>query len=588
TTGVFFGLSMSEYCAMAFARPEVVDRYSNTGGAAAIAANRISHAFDLHGPSMAIDTACSSTVVALHQACTALQSGECDFAIAGGVNALVSVGPFIGFSKAGMMSPTGRCHVFSEKADGYVRSEGAGAMILRRLDQALADGDEIHGVIRATAVNNDGHTQGIALPSSAAQARLITTALERAELDPEQIAYVEAHGTGTQAGDGVECAAIAAAIGQKREAPCLVGSVKGNVGHLEAAAGMPGLIKTIEALKRGVVPPTVVTPPFSSRLDFEELNLRVVTEETPLPTGVAYMGVNSFGFGGTNAHAVLQTPPDVVRRPARQTTGQATRQAEAPEALPPLVVTARSAAALQELAGQYRDTLESASAAQYAAVAGATLHRRSWHPHRLFLAARTPQEAVARLAQVSTGGKLVKASAGRGDGAVHLDVAADTELAPAFVFNGNGALWHGMGRDLFKRSRTARRVIEEVDAAWRRLEPRPLIDYFADDEADAGPASSVQELGRADVGQPLLFAIQIAILRELEDRGIRVGAAVGHSVGEVAAAHATGALSLEDAVAVIAARGRGQSRLHGLGGMAVVVAEAEALAELIGELGLPV
>ncbi|MCB9957491.1 MAG: SDR family NAD(P)-dependent oxidoreductase [Rhodospirillaceae bacterium] len=579
TTGVFFGLSMSEYCAMAFARPDVVDRYSNTGGAASIAANRISHAFDLRGPSMAIDTACSSTVVALHQACMALQSGECDFAIAGGVNALVSVGPFIGFSKAGMMSPTGRCHVFSEKADGYVRSEGAGAMILRRLDQALADGDEIHGVIRATAVNNDGHTQGIALPNSAAQARLITTALERAELDPDQIAYVEAHGTGTQAGDGVECSAISAAIGKRREAPCLVGSVKGNVGHLEAAAGMPGLIKTIEALKHGIVPPTVVTPPFSSRLDFEDLNLRVVTEETPVPAGVAYMGVNSFGFGGTNAHAVLQTPPHVVRRAARP--------AEPPEAPPPLVVTARSAAALQALAGRYRDALETATPAQYAAVAGATLHRRSWHPHRLFLAARSPQEAVSRLAQVSIGGKIVKASAARGDGAVHLDVAADTELAPAFVFNGNGALWHGMGRDLFKKSRTARRVIEEVDAAWRRLEPRPLIDYFAAADADVA-TPGLHELGRADIGQPLLFAIQVAILRELEDRGIRVGAAVGHSVGEVAAAHASGALTLDDAAAVIAARGRGQSRLHGMGGMAVVVAEAEALTELIGELGLPV
>ena len=572
-TGVFIGASMTEYGAMAYGRPEAVDRYSNTGGALSIIANRVSHVFNFSGPSLAVDTACSSTIVALHQACQALSAGECDFAISGGVNALLSVGPFIGFSKAGMMSPTGRCHVFSDKADGYVRSEGGGLLLLRPLDKALADGDEIHGVIRTTAVNNDGHTQGIALPNGAAQARLIETALNRAELDADQICYVEAHGTGTQAGDAMECASIGAAIGTRRRGPppCPIGSVKGHLGHLEPAAGMPGLIKSMEILKRGVVAPTVVTPPLNSRIDFDALNLRVVTEPEPLAPagGVACIGVNSFGFGGTNAHAVLQSSPTRAKQAGHAAVGGRR---------PYLVVSARSAAALQQLAGEYQRALDAAPPGTADRLPNASVHRRTWHAHRLVISSRAPRDACPVLAQVAATGTAPKPADTAPDGVVaHLDVAVEPTKPPALVFNGNGALWDGMGQGLYRGSPAARDAIAEMDGLWRRIDDWPMTQYFE------GQSSGI-DLRRADVGQPLLFATQVAIARHLGEQGIRFGATVGHSVGEVAASYIAGALSLEDALQVIAARGRTQRRLHGAGGMVAIAAAADDLEVLLPSL----
>ena len=310
--GVFVGISTHDYSDM-HARPEnraFIDTHANSGGAACIAANRISYVLDLRGPSMAIDTACSSSLTAVHLACLSIRSGESSVAIVGGVNALLTPEPTIGFSKASMLAPDGRCKAFDARADGYVRSEGAGAVVLRPLRAALADGDRIYALILGSAINQDGHTSGMSVPSSHAQARMLREAVEQAGVDPLEIDYVEAHGTGTAVGDPIEAEAIGSTLGRGRPAdiPLPIGSVKTNIGHLEAAAGIAGLIKTALVLCHGEIPPSLHFQVPNPAIPFDELRLRVVTSPEPLrsPTGPALAVTNSFGFGGANATVVLR------------------------------------------------------------------------------------------------------------------------------------------------------------------------------------------------------------------------------------------------------------------------------------------
>src|SRR5690606_33661409 len=292
--------------------PGAMGPYSMSGMALSIAANRLSHAFDLRGPSMSIDTACSSALQAVERACRALADGSARTALAGGVNVLLSPTGFIGFSQASMLSPTGRCRAFSADADGFVRSEGGGLVVLKRLADALADGDRIHGVILAAAANNDGRTMGLALPSSDAQEALLRQAYREAGVDPDEIAYVEAHGTGTQAGDPAECEALGRALGTARSAgPLPIGSVKANLGHLEPASGMPGLFKALLVLRHRTIPPSLHASTLNPAIDFDGLGLTVVTRPRPLlSTGArTVVGVNSFGFGGANVHVAIAAPP---------------------------------------------------------------------------------------------------------------------------------------------------------------------------------------------------------------------------------------------------------------------------------------
>src|SRR6266478_6374618 len=407
--GVFVGISHNDYQAIQGTPWEHsgIGPHSPTGCAHSIAANRISYCFNLRGPSVAMDTACSSALTAVHAACEHIRAGRGDVALAGGVTVMITPGGFIGFSRASMLSPEGRCKAFDASADGFVRGEGAGMVLLKRLPQALADGDPIHGVIIGTALNQDGHTNGISLPSAEAQARLVREACIDAGVAPSQIGFVEAHGTGTAVGDPIEAHALTAALceGRSPEAPLLIGSVKTNLGHLETAAGVAGLVKALLVLKHGRIPPSLHFQTPNPNIDFTALKLRVPTTLEPFPEtdggkGSSVVGTRSFravksmfGFGGANAHILLEEPP---ARPHSEHLSTHTERAW------PLVLSARSEKALRSSASRLRDWSDVRSKANgnspvlpdLAYTLGA---KRNHHPYRLTLVAHSMGEVVEEL-----------------------------------------------------------------------------------------------------------------------------------------------------------------------------------------------
>ncbi len=372
--GVFVGGSSTDYAELRLPDHAGADRYFMTGNALSILSNRLTNVFDLRGPAETIDTACSSSLVALDAACRALAEGRLPAAIAAGVQMLLSPYAFVGFSRAGMLSPTGRCRAFDAGADGYVRAEGAGAVLLKRLDDALRDGDAVRGVILATGVNSAGRTIGLSLPNREAQARLIGAVMQRAGVTPERLGYFEAHGTGTQVGDPAEAWAIGSAAAQGRAQALPVGSVKTNIGHLEPASGIAGLLKAMLVLEKRAVPATLHQAAPNPHIDFEALNIRVpaATEALDAPAD-AVAGVNSFGFGGTNACVLLGPAP-----PAKAVRGGGA-------GMPPLLLSARSATALQDLAGRWQERLDGADAKRAAVLARGAARHRDLLPHRLSL-----------------------------------------------------------------------------------------------------------------------------------------------------------------------------------------------------------
>ncbi|HEX3882034.1 MAG TPA: SDR family NAD(P)-dependent oxidoreductase [Stellaceae bacterium] len=554
-TGVFVGASSTDYRDIRVGDPSSSDSYSMTGGTLSILSNRVSYIFDLRGPSFTVDTACSSSLVALHQACEAIRAERVSAAIVGGVNILLSPFSYVGFCRAAMLSQTGHCYAFDERADGYVRSEGGGVVVLKPLARALADGDRIRAVIRGTGVNSDGRTIGLSLPNEAAQSDLLRSVYAGAGVAPDDLAFFEMHGTGTPAGDPIEASAVGVALGRGRRAKLPIGSVKSNLGHLEPASGMAGLIKATLALEHGLIPPSINSETPNPKIPFDELNLRVLQRPEPLPeTGANCVGVNSFGFGGTNGHAVLSPAP----RPAKQ----------APDdggPLPPLVVSARSEAALRELVAEW-------SAADLTPVRlRAAARNRDHHPHRLVAFGADAAEITATLDDFLADPAASAAIAG----------AAVRDGKLAFVFSGNGAQFSDMGREAYRASAEFRAAIDEVDALLR-----PALGWSAADFLRDG--IDAERLVRADYAQPLLFAIQIGITTVLRRIGIVATGHIGHSVGEVAAAWSAGALPLADAVRVIVARSRNQERTRGIGRMAALAASADTARELIAEMGSPI
>lgn len=543
-TGVFVGISINEYGFFQSGRPELITGHSGTGNALSIAANRISYFYDLRGPSMAIDTACSSSLMSVHLACRSLRSGECRLALAGGVNVVLSPAHSIAFTKAGVLAPDGRCKVFDASADGYVRGEGAGLVVLKPLSQAVADGDTIYAVIRGSAIHQDGRTNGLMAPSRASQEAVLRDAYRDAGVSPARVQYVEAHGTGTLLGDSIEARALGAVLGRSNGG-CALGSVKSNFGHLEAAAGIAGLIKVALALKERALPPSLHYSVPNPHIPFEELGLRVQNTLTSWPRpaahdGPALAGVSSFGFGGTNVHAVLEEAPEPE--------GARSREAQNTAAGEVLALSAHTADALVALARGYRD-LVSAQGDGWSVRDICASRRRSNHfDHRVALVAHSPAELVASLDAFIAG---PPAGPGSATGPV------------AFVFSGQGSQWHAMGRELQRQEPVFRAALEQCDLALRPFVDWSLLDQLAADE-------QTSRLGEIDVLQPTLFALQIALANLWRAWGVRPDAVVGHSMGEVAAAHIAGALTLEDAARVICARSRLLRRLRGLGGMAVV------------------
>jgi acyl transferase domain-containing protein/NADPH:quinone reductase-like Zn-dependent oxidoreductase/NAD(P)-dependent dehydrogenase (short-subunit alcohol dehydrogenase family)/SAM-dependent methyltransferase/acyl carrier protein len=542
--GVFVGISHNEYQGIQSTPWEHsgIGPHSPTGCAHSIAANRISYCFNLRGPSIAMDTACSSALTAVHAACEHIRTGRGDAALAGGVTVIIAPGGFIGFSQASMLSPEGRCKAFDASANGFVRGEGAGVVLLKRLSQAVKDGDPIHGVIIGTALNQDGHTNGISLPSSEAQARLVRDACVDAGVDPSQIGFVEAHGTGTAVGDPIEAHALAEALCQDRspEAPLLIGSVKTNLGHLETAAGVAGLVKALLVLKHGHIPASLHFETPNPNIDFVGLKLRVPTTLEPFPGtgGERMVGVNSFGFGGANAHILLTEAPSA---PQPEHLGTHLSRAW------PLVLSARSEEALRSSASRLSAWLNERSNANGSSPVLPDLvytlgARRNHHPYRLTLVAQSIGEVIQELNDYAAGQQGSKA---------RMEFAPSRTRPPrvAFVMSGQGPQWWGMGRELIQREPVFRQTIERCDAAMR-----PWAQFSVVEEL--GRTEEISQIHRTEIAQPAIFAMQVGLAELWKSWGVQPAALVGHSVGEVAAACVAGVLTLEEAARVVVLRAR--------------------------------
>lgn len=576
---VFVGISSFDYAVagLSFRDRGVIDAYSNTGGSSSIAANRISYCFDLRGPSVAVDTACSSSLVAVHMACESIWRGEAEMALAGGVNALILPDFYVAFSQLGVLSPDGRCKTFDARANGYVRSEGAGMAMLKPLSRALLDNDPVYAVIRSTALNQDGRTPGMTVPSLAAQEVLIRTACEKAAVEPSQIQYVEAHGTGTAVGDPIEAGALGRVLGPGRAAgeACWLGSVKTNIGHLEAGAGIASLIKVALALHHQTIPAHLHFQQANPEIDFEALKLRIPTQTQPWTSqGSRLAGVNGFGYGGANAHIIMeQAPEQAWRATADAFTSAGPRRSQAvptehdafvaPVLLP---LSARSKPALAALADDFADRLEHAAGEVHLAeVAGYAAHRRTHHNQRTTACALTREEMIAELRTIA---------ASSPEEFVDELSAAKLAAGVAFVCSGQGPQWWAMGRGLLKYSPAFRSVIKQCDREFLRYGDWSLMQELRRDEAES-------QMQKTSIAQPAIFAIQVALAAVWESWGIKPAVLVGHSVGEIAAAHLAGALDFEDACCVAFHRGRTMDLASSEGGMLAAGLSAEEVGSWI-------
>jgi acyl transferase domain-containing protein/NADPH:quinone reductase-like Zn-dependent oxidoreductase/SAM-dependent methyltransferase/acyl carrier protein len=570
-TGVFIGMASFDYSLIqtGYRDRNAVDVYTNTGGALSIAANRLSYCLNFKGPSMIVDTACSSALTAVHLACHSIWDGECEVALAGGVHVLITPGPYLGFSKLAMLSSDGRCKAFDARANGFVRSEGAGVVVLKPLARALADGDRIYALIRGSAINQDGRTTGLTVPSQQAQEAVLRAAYHDAGIDPCSVRFVEAHGTGTLVGDPIEARALGSVLAPGRPEGdfCYVGSVKTNVGHLEAAAGIAGLVKTALALKHREIPANLHFQEPNPDIPFEELRLKVPCANEPWgdQAGPAIAGVNSFGFGGSNAHVVLQEPPAATAREFSMPEDPA-----GPQLVP---LSARSPESLRALAGSYRAFLEvpeTQAEVSFADFCHTTRFRRTHHDYRLATVAQSRQELAERLAAFAgdEGCPFAVTERAVSGQAVHL----------TFVFCGQGPHWWAMGRQLIEEEPVFRDVIIRCDELIAGLGSSwSLLRELTADESES-------RLRETAIAQPAIFAIQVALAALWRSWGVTPDAIIGHSVGEVAAAHVAGVLDLEDAVTVIYHRGR-STHSAPPGRMLAVALSPEEAALLIAPYG---
>lgn len=557
--GVFVGISHNDYQGLQHTATDRVgiSAHTPTGSAHSIAANRISYCLNLTGPSIAMDTACSSALTAVHVACEHILAGRCKTAMAGGVTVMITPDGFIGFSQAGMLSPEGKCKAFDASANGFVRGEGAGMVLLKKLSEALADGDPIHAVIIGSAVNQDGHTNGISLPSPEAQARLVRDACLDAGIAPNQVGYVEAHGTGTAVGDPIEAHALAEAlcVDRSEDEPLIVGSVKTNLGHLETASGVAGLVKAALVLKHGRIPASLHFETPNPHIDFAGLKLRVpvASEDFPEKATLRTAGVNSFGFGGANAHVILTEAP---KSPPR------THQKAETNRSWPLVLSARSEEALRASAWQLSTWLDDHSKLNGSSpllpdltyMLGA---RRNHHSHRIALTAQSIGEMVQELSAFSTGqpGPRLRSA---------FTPRPEVATRTVFVMSGQGPQWWGMGRELMEHEPVFKEMIEACDKAMRPYAKFSLMTELMRSE-------KASQMHRTEVSQPAIFAMQMGLAALWQSWGIQPAAVVGHSVGEVAAACVAGILTLKQAAKIIVYRGYFMSECAPSGGTMLAV-----------------
>ncbi|MCH9667178.1 MAG: SDR family NAD(P)-dependent oxidoreductase [Actinomycetia bacterium] len=571
-TGVFVGLATHDYLGMAsdaLTYPEI-EAYMAIGTSNAAAAGRISYRLGLQGPAVAVDTACSSSLVAIHQACQALQLGECDLALAGGANVLLTPATMITFSNAQMLAPDGRCKTFDAAADGYVRGEGCGVIVIKRLEDAIRDGDRIRAVIRGSAINQDGASGGLTVPNGVAQQRVIANALNRAELDPSDVGYLEAHGTGTSLGDPIEAQAAGAVYGAGREPgqPLLIGSAKTNIGHLEAAAGIAGVIKVILSLEHEALPKHLHFENPSPHIPWDRLAVEVVTETRPWERSdrPRIAGVSSFGFAGTNAHVIIEEAPEEATQPA-----PAPVPLEQPTAARFTVVplSARTPSALLHLADQYRSWLSGHPEATLADLALTTGAGRAHLEHRAALVASSRESAVELL------GALAEDRPAPGL------VRGETHEVPktAWLFTGQGSQYPGMARELFDTEPVFAETLTRCADAVADLLEKPLLDVIFEVDGADGEAT----LRQTCYAQPALYAVEMGLARLWQSWGFEPDVVLGHSVGQYSAACVAGVFSLEDGAQLMAERGRLFSSLPAGGRMVAVFAAADRVERLTDE-----
>ena len=603
-TGVYAGISNNDYRGLILEASEntgpaepAASLYAVTGTSLNTAIGRVAFALGFGGPAMAVDTACSSSLVATHQAVTGLQRGDADLALAGGVNVILS-GRLLEFrANAGMLSPDGQCKTFDASANGYVRGEGCGIVVLKRLSDAETDGDRIWGVIRGTALNQDGASPGLTVPNGAAQERVIQAALERAGVEPSDIDYLEAHGTGTEVGDPIEIDATAAVYGRGRDAdrPLLLGSVKTNIGHLESAAGVAGLIKTVLAMNRGIIPRHLHFHNPNPEMDWERLPLRVTSDPTPWPANAnrpPLAGVSGFGWSGTNAHVVLEgyaspngdppaldgdrwiagaPKPIAVSLPASIVPPES-KDGLAPRATRLLTLSGKSGAALRDAAGRYLAWLDERAegVASEGAASEPLLSDMAWSAgigrshfgHRAGVAfqdTETLREGLRAIAESDEGPSSRNAA------------------TVAFVYTGQASQWPGMGAALYDSEPVVRAVLDRCDDVLGEERGASLLDVMF------GRPGATADLDDPQWKQPAIYALECALTALWSSLGIRPDAVLGHSLGEIAAAQAAGVFDLEDGLRLAAVRGALVGALPGEGAMAAVFAPASRVTEALDE-----
>jgi len=535
SVGVFVGISTNDYARLLLAHSGHADAYLGTGNALCMAAHRLSYHLDLQGPSLAVDTACSSSLVAVHLACQAIRNGECELALAGGVNLLLTPDISESLARAQMLSPTGLCKTFDASADGYVRGEGCGVVVLKPLQHALRDRDPILAVIDASAVNQDGRSNGITAPNGALQTKLIRRTLELANVSAEDIGYVEAHGTGTSLGDPIEFEALVGALGQGKEA-CALGAVKTNLGHLEAAAGIASLIKTVLQVYHGRLAPHLHLQRVNPLMPLEGSRFRIPArlEDWPAAGKPRRAGVSSFGFGGTNAHVIISQSPA-----AGWVRAETPERSALDRSVHLLSLSARTEPALNELALRYADWLAVRPDISLADVCATAACGRTHFSHRLAIQGTEVGAVVDSLRQWADGAQVSNVQVG-----CH---SSDLAGRIGFLFTGQGAQYAGMGRVLFESCPVFRKHLQRCNQIVREMAGWSVLEMLKDEA----------ELERTEVAQPALFALEYALAETWRAWGIEPAALAGHSLGEYVAACVAGVFDLEDALKVVLARGRG-------------------------------
>ncbi|MBF6298955.1 aminotransferase class I/II-fold pyridoxal phosphate-dependent enzyme [Nocardia amamiensis] len=561
-TGVFVGVMANEWANLQMSDYAAITPQHGSGNGYFMTANRLSYQFDLKGPSIAVDTACSSSLVAIHLACAALTSGECDQAIAGGVNLVLTPAVGVFYTQAGLSAPDARCKPFSGNADGIVRGEGVAVLVLRRLADAQAAGLPIYAVIKGSAVNSDGRSNGITAPNRWAQQQVIGEACDRAAVLPEDVDFLEAHGTGTVLGDMIEVKALGQLHGKNRVRPCGIGSIKGNLGHTEGAAGVAGLIKVALALHHGVVPPSRFADQENPRLRMAQHGLRLLAEPMPLERS-AHGGVSSFGIGGTNAHIVLGSAP-AMESPSSSGGGV-------------LTLSSNDAAGLRRNAHRMAESLAAMPPDHFAQLCWTSNRAKASGAHRLAIVAADRDDAIARL---------------RGD----LEHGVAQAVRIGWMFTGQGSQFAGMARALVAASPLFRRALAAVDHAMTAHLGRSVRELLLDQSVDTQRWSersrmdtqrwserSRMDIDRTELAQPAIFAMEYALAKSLADAGVRPAWLIGHSIGEFAAAAVAGVFDLDDACRLVVARGALMQRLPDDGAMLAVRTGTEQIADLLAD-----